>query len=194
MRKLTTVDFEASCLPRHGQSYPLEVGIADERGIRSWLILPEPEWLDWGWTEEADQLNGLSREHLLREGRPAHQVAAELAEACEGRTLVADSMLDAKRMATLMRTAGLSPPAIDYVTGWLDRLRSTDEEIGAAVIVVDRLVSRRHRAGDDALWLYILVNHLSDLSFEPRAAVSCRSDRGLARRGERSILPYAAAR
>ena len=30
---LIALDFEASCLPRHGRSYPIEIGIADEHGL-----------------------------------------------------------------------------------------------------------------------------------------------------------------
>ena len=51
---ILAVDFEASCLPRHGRSYPIEVGIANENGTaRSWLIRPAVLWEGWTWTEEA---------------------------------------------------------------------------------------------------------------------------------------------
>nr|MEC6700676.1 hypothetical protein [Sphingobium sp. SJ10-10] len=35
-----TIDFEVSCLPHHGRSFPIEVGIADSQGSRAWLIRP----------------------------------------------------------------------------------------------------------------------------------------------------------
>ena len=70
---LIALDFEASCLPRHGRSYPIEIGIADEHGlIRSWLIRPPDAWAGWGWTQEAERLHGISKEQLARDGLPLY--------------------------------------------------------------------------------------------------------------------------
>ena len=53
------IDFEASCLPRHGRSFPIEVGIAGGGIARSWIIRPHAAWAGWDWTAEAEALHGL---------------------------------------------------------------------------------------------------------------------------------------
>ena len=78
-----TIDFEASCLPRHGLSYPIEVGIARKGQARSWLIRPHDDWAGWHWSAEAEALHGLSRDRVEREGLPVETVLAELADTDE---------------------------------------------------------------------------------------------------------------
>src|SRR3546814_5436437 len=63
---ILTIDFEASCLPRHGLSYPIEVGIAREGKARSWLIRPHDDWAGWHWSAEAEALHGLDRDRVER--------------------------------------------------------------------------------------------------------------------------------
>jgi hypothetical protein len=99
---ILTLDFEASCLPKHGRSFPIEVGISDLRGVsRSWLIQPHDSWRTWAWTAEAERLHGLDRGQLEREGLPADQVLAALAGAVDGAYVVADCDLDADWLKTL---------------------------------------------------------------------------------------------
>ena len=87
---LIALDFEASCLPRHGRSYPIEIGIADEHGlIRSWLIRPPDAWAGWGWTQEAERLHGISKEQLARDGLPPARVVAELEPYVRGARVIA---------------------------------------------------------------------------------------------------------
>lgn len=76
---MIAIDFEASCLPKHGRSYPIEVGISED-GLtsRSWLIRPHISWTGWTWTEEAERLRRLSQVRLWRDGLPVERVATEL--------------------------------------------------------------------------------------------------------------------
>lgn len=156
----TAIDFEASSLPRHGRSFPIEVGIADERGVRSWLIRPAPEWAGWTWTGEAQALHGLTLDQLHGDGRPASDVMGELAASVAGRRLVADSNLDRGWMATLAAAARVDALPIDHVGDWLDRFGSSDAEIAAAQTELRNQPYRRHRAGGDAAWLFAMLARL----------------------------------
>lgn len=154
-----TIDFEASCLPKHGRSFPIEVAISGPEGTRSWLIKPDPFWRDWDWTEEAARLHGIGRETLERDGRAPAVVAKELTEAIAGRRVIADSNIDAVWWATLAAAARHSGPCrIEHVGPFLDELGVTAEEIAAAMKFADGLSQSRHRAGPDAQWLRCLLS------------------------------------
>jgi hypothetical protein len=159
---LTAIDFEASCLPRAGRSFPIEVGIADERGARSWLIRPRLEWAGWGWTAEAERLHGIDRAMLEGQGVPADQVAAELADATCGRRLLADSILDEQWLGLLLGSPAVRSPRLPivHIRAILSALQTSDAEIEAACIALALQPLRRHHAGDDARWLYGLVTSL----------------------------------
>jgi hypothetical protein len=159
---IATIDFEASCLPIHGRSYPIEVGIAeDDHAARSWLIRPHESWQDWDWTEEAERLHGLSRAQLIEDGLPVETVAAELAEALRGRRVFADSYLDGEWMATLAAAAQVALPAR---VGHLEEILVTLGVSGRAVAEMDAALDAqgfaRHRAGEDARRLYALIEGL----------------------------------
>ncbi|PJG47464.1 hypothetical protein CAF53_03800 [Sphingobium sp. LB126] len=159
---ILTIDFEASCLPRHGLSYPIEVGIACDGKARSWLIRPHDDWAGWYWSDEAEALHGLSLDQVNREGLPAETVLAELAAACDGRRMVADSMIDQYWLDTLADAAGQPTPfLIDHVSFLLDEHRADEQRIGAAVAYADARHAERHRAASDALWLSALLDHIS---------------------------------
>lgn len=166
MKPIMAIDFEASCLPRHGRSFPIEVGIADLRGnARSWLIKPHPCWTDWTWTAEAQALHGLTLDAVRREGRPADAVLAELADAVSGHRVIADSILDRVWLEALASvTARPAPCRIDHVADLFDELRATPDAIAAARDHADRLPLKRHRAGDDARWLAGLITCLQEVA------------------------------
>jgi hypothetical protein len=84
---LLFVDFEASSLA--SESYPVELGWANGGASGFVLIRPEPDWTDW--SASAAELHGLSREHLLAEGKPAKEVADLLLRLAAGRQLVSDA-------------------------------------------------------------------------------------------------------
>ncbi len=163
MSPIFTLDFEASCLPQHGRSFPIEVGLAGPDGsVCAWLIRPEPAWRDWTWTQEAEQLHGLSRDQLDRDGLPAGQVLDEVAEVLRGRPAYADSYLDAGWMRTL-EAAGQAPPLVSvrHIDALIHQLDLPDPVVTRAVAEVAALPFRRHRAGEDARWLQALAGRLT---------------------------------
>lgn len=183
---LTAIDFEASCLPRHGRSFPIEVGIADERGVCSWLIRPDPAWQSWTWAPQAERLHGIARSRLEEEGLPAAQVAVELVVAVRGRRLVADSHLDAHWRDVLAAAAGQGAlPPIEHVGETMARIGARDAEIADAVAVLEAQPFRRHRAGDDARWLHGLIGQL-------QAAAQARAARPLFGWADGAARPAAA--
>lgn len=160
---LLAIDFEASCLPRHGRSYPIEVGVADGAGwSRSWLIRPDSRWDGWTWTAEAEALHGIDRGRLIREGRPARDVMIALNAAASAHRVLADHDLDRQWLATLADAAGI--PAefrIGHVGELLDEWRPAPSTLEHAVAVADALVPVRHRAAPDALWLATMAKAIA---------------------------------
>ena len=158
---IITIDFEASCLPRHGRSFPIEVGIADGVSARSWLIRPHDSWAGWAWTAEAEALHGLSRQRIMDEGQPVTVVLAELAAATQGRQVVADSLIDQYWLDTLADAVGVpSPFRIQHVAALIDAQGADDRQVDAAVAFADAQGAIRHQAAGDALWLWALVAHI----------------------------------
>lgn len=155
------IDFEASCLPRHGRSYPIEVGLAGAGRDQSWLIRPHDDWAGWDWTAEAQALHGLTHAQIMREGAPAHVVLAALADAVAGCRVVADSLIDSYWLEILARAAGRrSPFMIDHVSTLIDEWGVGEDRIAMAVAEADLICPARHRAGSDARWLATLVENL----------------------------------
>lgn len=156
-----TIDFEASCLPRHGRSFPIEVGISGSEGTRAWLIRPAGAWRSWDWTEEALSLHGIRPEQLERSGTAPKRVFGELCRAIGGRRLIADSSVDSYWWETLANAAGdIAPSPIEPVSSILDELGASSADIFAARAHADRVSRARHRAGDDARWLWTLLARL----------------------------------
>jgi hypothetical protein len=159
---IIAIDFEASCLPRHGRSFPIEVGIAGvDGGARSWLIRPHDSWAQWDWTAEAEALHGLTRARIMAEGLPADQVLRELENAVWGRRLVADSLIDQYWLDTLAQAAGTGTALrIGHVATLFDELDVSEAAIRAATAQADALGTIRHRAAGDALWLAAVIDAL----------------------------------
>lgn len=165
---ILAIDFEASCLPRHGRSFPIEVGVAVDDWSESWLIRPHESWRGWDWTAQAQALHGLTLERLYREGLPVETVFARLVAAVDGRRVVADSHIDQYWLETLSRAAGEPVPfAIDHVSRLLDEYGARDECIVAAVAQADARHPLRHRAASDAAWLSTLLGHVAPGSAVP---------------------------
>ncbi len=82
------IDVEASGFGRG--SYPIEVGFAlEDREVQSFLIKPASDWVHWD--PEAELIHGISREHLLEEGRTPREVALLLNDLLHGQTLYSDA-------------------------------------------------------------------------------------------------------
>lgn len=158
---IIAIDFEASCLPRHGRSFPIEVGVASGGMARSWLIRPALAWSEWDWTEQAQRLHGLDRAQVEQDGLPVEQVLAELVDAVAGHRVVADSHIDQYWLDTLASAAGRATPfVIEHVAGLLEESRASEDRIAAAVAMADRRCPIRHRARTDALWLSTVVEQI----------------------------------
>ncbi|MCW2411813.1 MULTISPECIES: hypothetical protein [unclassified Sphingobium] len=153
------VDFEASCLPQYGRSFPIEVGIASTEGwSRSWLIRPHADWADWQWSEEAESLHGISRAQLERDGLDARCVARQLRAAVAGHEVIADSYFDDAWSRTLFAAAGEATHLPIRCLAELRLFHDTDRTVLTRLLdAADRQRARRHRAEDDARWLAQLM-------------------------------------
>lgn len=156
------IDFEASCLPQHGRSFPIEVGIASSQGwSRSWLIRPHASWTGWGWTREAEALHGLSLERLHDDGMEASRVALLLRAAVGHDLVIADSHFDDAWSRTLFTAAGEHRHMAVRCLADLQAFHAVDTPVLArAIKEADRQRTCRHRAEDDARWLVRLLCEL----------------------------------
>jgi hypothetical protein len=158
------IDFEASCLPEYGQSYPIEVAVARVDGTsRTWLIRPADAWRYWDWAPEAEALHGISQELIAREGLPAKRVLAEL-NAFVGESIVyADADLDAHWLEVLAQASGdkaLFP--VRYLGEFLLEHGFTRPQVLAALAAARERLPTEHIARDDASRLALTVKLLLD--------------------------------
>src|SRR5689334_15524333 len=101
------VDVEASGFGRG--SYPIEIGFVDSDGQAfCCLIHPVPDWRHWD--DGAEALHGISRDLLMRHGRPPEWVAAEMNARLRGKTVYCDGWAhDYPWLARLYDSADLVP-------------------------------------------------------------------------------------
>ena len=160
----TLIDFEASCLPSYGQSFPIEVALAGtDASSCNWLIRPDPQWEYWDWSEEAEALHGISRAQLEREGMPAAQVLEELIVAARGCDVYADADLDAYWLETLALACGKDVPfPIRFFGELLEERNYTRAQVVAALDEARRRMPAEHRARDDALRLALTLRLLEE--------------------------------
>jgi len=156
------IDFEASCLPQYGRSFPIEVGIASSLGwSRSWLIRPHHSWAGWQWAGEAQALHGLTPTRLEREGLDVRDVARQLREAVGGSEVIADSYLDDDWSRTLFTAAGEPDHVAVRCLADLQAFHEIDpQRLREALSQADLQRTRRHRAEGDARWLVRLLREL----------------------------------
>lgn len=158
------IDFEASCLPEYGQSYPIEVAIARLDGeSRTWLIRPVEAWRHWDWAAEAEALHGISRELLDREGQAPEHVLAEMRDFVGGRPVYADADLDAYWLEVLAHAAATKPPfAVRYLGEYMVERGFTRPQVVAALAAARERLPIEHIARDDASRLALTVKLLED--------------------------------
>jgi hypothetical protein len=152
MTRIAVIDFEASCLPDAGMSFPIEVALAEVDGpSRVWLIKPHPRWRYWDWTEEAERLHGLSLDTIERDGMPVEDVLEELARAAEGCSVFADSELDAFWQETMAQAVDRNPPfpIRDLGEIFVD-LGVTRDQVDRAEASARTLMPKAHQADFDA--------------------------------------------
>lgn len=142
------IDVEASGFGRG--SYPIEIGIALADATRHcFLITPARDWRHWDPTAEA--VHGISRDLLLRHGRPLDEVAWHLNQLLRRRTAYSDAwsfdmswlgkLYDAANMQQTFRIADLAELIDDRQRAmWHDTKRMVSDTLGL----------QRHRASGDA--------------------------------------------
>ncbi|MCJ2182263.1 hypothetical protein MTR62_06050 [Novosphingobium sp. 1949] len=158
------IDFEASCLPEYGQSFPIEVAIARIDGrSRAWLIRPSPRWEYWDWSSEAEALHGISRELLALKGLPVEQVFAEMVAFTEDCDLYADADLDEYWFEVLCQAVGRNPPfPIRFLGEFIGKRGYTRPQVVAALEAAKGKLPKEHLAREDAKRLALMVRLLLD--------------------------------
>jgi hypothetical protein len=154
----TVIDIEASGFGRG--SYPIEIGfvLPDGRGD-CMLIRPTEGWLHWDPLAEA--LHHISREQLLRYGKPIEEVIERLEAQLHGKTVYTDGWgNDYSWLSALY-------DVVDRRPGFhLDSLQKllTQEELSRwdamKAVVCSEAALERHRASADARVLQSTVVRL----------------------------------
>ena len=158
------IDFEASGFGRG--SYPIEVGfVLPEGGSFCSLILPAPHWQHWD--AQAEHVHHITRELLLRHGKPVPQVARQLNEQLRGKTLYSDGWAnDYSWLGLLFDEADMTPAFR------LDNLRTLLKEAeaeawhGCKAQVMADVQLPRHRASNDARVLQLTFARLRGLRLD----------------------------
>lgn len=145
------IDFEASSLDLIA-SYPIEVGVCLPDGtLHSWLIRPHILWQDW--SESAEQVHGIARSTLERDGVEVREVAQALNELLVGEIFCDAWTFDSFWLHRLYRAANSVPTfqlesvsmllATPEVQRWPAIRQKVIRDLGLPV----------HRAANDALIL-----------------------------------------
>ena len=134
------IDFEASGIAP--DSYPIEVAVMCPGSEFQALIQPAPYWDHW--SHDAEDMHGISREQLRRDGRPALEVAMAMNELFGDKTLCSDAPTDCFWLEVLYEAAGIEPTfSVQPLEALLGREAATE-------ILRMLPVRRWHRALSDA--------------------------------------------
>lgn len=146
------IDFEASSLDLIS-SYPIEVGICMPDGeLHSWLIEPHVLWLDW--SESAEQIHGISRDRLEKEGKPISEVAAALNELLTGQIFCDAWAFDGFWLHRLFKTANVRPKfQLESISMLLDA-EQIEHWSEFRQVAIAKLGLPVHRAANDAMILH----------------------------------------
>lgn len=148
MQTPTIIDIEASGFG--SRSYPIEIGVIRSDGARFCrLIRPFSDWTHW--EQEAQDLHGLTREHLEVHGQDGREVCLALNAFLSGATVYSDGwVVDHPWLITLYSAAGMKMDfqvrALEFLLTeyQMEHWRSTRQS------VADKLHAARHRASTDA--------------------------------------------
>ncbi|WP_289328669.1 hypothetical protein [Pseudomonas sp. 'CRE Jenny 4'] len=99
------IDFEASGIAP--DSYPIEVAVVSNETVYSSLIKPARYWTHWSF--DAQDMHGLSQDHLLQDGYTPHAVAELMNQLFLGQVLCSDSPQDGFWLDVLYEAADLIP-------------------------------------------------------------------------------------
>ncbi len=186
LQGLVFADIEASGLQH--LSYPIEVGWAWVEGshveARSILIKPTSEWLSWqtGWSEDAEQVHGISREQLLADGIEPSEACERLNREFQEAEIAFDTgpaAHDARWLSILYKAASMEPSfaltklSSDLcILGYAGMARVPD----AVVLQLERLAPRfTHRAASDAAhwaWQRLALRLIADEGLQNPGEVS----------------------
>ena len=146
------IDFEASSLNLI-ESYPIEVGVCLPDGsLHSWLIRPHVLWKDW--SQSAENIHGLSRCKLEREGVSAGEVARQLNDLLPEHIFCDAWTFDSFWLHRLFRAAGETPLFhLESISALLNPAQ-VQQWAGARQQVIAELGLPVHRAANDALILH----------------------------------------
>jgi hypothetical protein len=142
------IDIEASGFGY--ESYPIEVGVADDQGKRfCTLIEPDENWTFWD--DGAEKVHNISRDNLLECGKRVVEVATMLNERYGGQTLYTDGwVVDKPWINTLFQTARIpmkfSVSPLEMILNEAQMAVWHDEKEK----VINELQLTRHRASNDA--------------------------------------------
>lgn len=159
------LDIEASGFGR--RSYPIEVGyVLPDGRARCTLIRPAVHWNHWD--PEAERVHHISRDTLLRHGRPTDQVARMLNDDLAGLTVYCDGWAhDYPWISALFDEAGMSP-------GFrLESVRKLLDEHRLALLpdlqrqALQAMGVERHRASADARALRMAIERAAGLTPSP---------------------------
>lgn len=161
---IALIDFEASCLPEYGQSYPIEVAVARTDGeSRAWLIHPLESWQYWDWSPEAEDLHGISRAMLQCDGLPAAQVLTEMSDFVVGFDVYSDAELDAYWIDVLCDGLRAKLPfPIRFLGEWMMKQGFSRPQVIAALDEAKTLLPKEHFAREDAKRLAMVARLLME--------------------------------
>ncbi len=166
------IDIEASGFGRG--SYPIEIGfvLPDGKAVCT-LIRPLDGWTHWDG--EAASLHGLSRELLLRHGRPAAEVAALLNRHLAGCSVYSDNWAhDFAWLALLFDGADTQPAfRLRHLRELLDDDQAAHWD-GACAAARHRLPMARHRASNDARIVQQAIGALQSPAWTPAMGAAGR--------------------
>lgn len=164
MAQLALIDFEASCLPEFGRSYPIEVAVARTDGTSaSWLIRPLPQWRGWDWAPEAEALHGISRAMLDQEGQDPDHVLAQLMAFVADCDVYADAEVDVFWLDILAQgLGGRAPFPVRYLGEYFLAQGYSRPQVLAALDAARERLPREHLAREDAKRLALAVRLLKE--------------------------------
>lgn len=149
------IDFEATCLPAAGTSYPIEVavGFPANDTVRSWLIRPDPGWPQkWHWDPESQKLHRLTPEDLQAHGQPSELVFRELRAGIDGHAVLSDN--EVCDQLSLARLAGGDPGVrLRSIVELYREMAGGDERLLERAFAHARTVApKQHRAAANVRW------------------------------------------
>jgi len=153
MSNINIIDIEASGL--HFDSYPIELAVLINGQRRSWLIKPEENWLYWCFI--AEDMHGISREMLKKEGLSVSQVVDEFMKCVENSNgiLYSDAVhWDTDWMGTLFSVTNTAQ--LFHIESIYDLLEKSQRPAfdKAKARLAESGKYRQHRAEEDVRIIY----------------------------------------